>query len=168
MTIRSGLAAITVLCAVAFPLAAAGAFHPPATPVEKELDRILHKADADENQLDNIVGRPGSKQTIDYRTMLTPALIAGIQMAEKDLVRRDCGGSYRKGEECGLDFLPVTCAQDTSPTYLYHTVLELGPRAVIEYAWPGDGKRAATYTLLQTPQGWRIDGITCAIGPAFN
>ncbi|MDE2182424.1 MAG: hypothetical protein KGJ78_05330 [Alphaproteobacteria bacterium] len=166
--IMGTVAALAASYAIAVPASAAGSFHPPASQTEKELDRMLHAADADDNELNNIVHRPGSRQTRDYGTMLTPALIAAIRKTEMEWVRRDCGGKYRKGEECGLDFLPLTCSQDVSQTYLYHTVLDLGSRVVIEYAWPQDGKRAATYTLLQTPRGWRIDGISCADGPSFN
>ena len=156
-----GLAA---LCAAP----ASAAFHAPATPAEKALDRTLHAIDADANLLDNLVHRPGSRQTVDYRSMLTPALIAAIQEVERQLVKKNCGGHYRNGEECGLDYSPITCAQDTSPVYHYHTVLDLGPRQVIEYAWPDEDKRVATYTLQNTPKGWRIDGVSCASGAGFN
>ena len=95
-------------------------------------------------------------------------MIASIRKAERALVQQDCGGKYRKDEVCGMDFDPITCSQDSSPNYLYHTILDLGPKVVIEYAWPNENKSAAVYTLVKQQDGWRIDGITCATGDKYN
>ena len=100
--------------------------------------------------------------------MLTPALIAVLRNEEKKLVRKECGGKYLDGEECGFDYSPITCAQDSEPSYVYHTVLEFDAKAVIEYAWPNQTSRVATYTMVKSKSGWLIDGVTCATGPKFN
>lgn len=143
-------------------------FHPAKTPIEIALDKILHVADADTNQLANLLHRPGHDGRVDYRQLLTPKLIAAISKTERDLVRKDCGGKYKEGELCGLDYSPITCAQDSSPSYLFHSVLEFESKAVIEYAWPDGNETAATYTLVKDSNGWKIDGITCAHSKAFN
>jgi hypothetical protein len=100
--------------------------------------------------------------------MLTPALIAALVKEEKKMVQKDCGGKYLQGEICGFDYSPITCAQDSAPSYLYHTVLDLQSRVVIEYAWPNETSRAAVYTLVKRGDRWLIDGITCAGGAAFH
>jgi hypothetical protein len=160
--------AIVAGCALLSPASALTGFHPAQTPMEIALDKLLHAADADGNQLANLVHRPGADGRVDYRQMLTPKLIAAITKAERDLVQKDCGGKYKKGELCGLDYSPITCAQDTSPSYLYHSVLEFESKAVIEYAWPNENETAATYTLVKDKSGWKLDGITCAHSKAFN
>lgn len=150
------------------PVRAAGAFHPPQTATEKELDRMLNVADADQDQLDNLLDRPGSRHTVDYATILTSKLIVVMRQAEKRQVAKECGGHYRDGDLCGMDSSPITCGQDSAPAYIYHTILDLGAQVVIEYAGAGDSKRIATYTLVQAKSGWRIDGVSCAAGPTFN
>jgi hypothetical protein len=163
------IAAIFVVSAFGtLPVVSAGSFHAPATAPEKALDKILHLADADEDQLANLLHRPGSDGRVDYTQMLTPALIAALRNEEKKLVRKECGGKYLDGEECGFDYSPITCAQDSEPSYIYHTILEFDAKAVIEYAWPNQPSSAATYTVVKGKSGWLIDGVTCATGPKFN
>lgn len=157
------------ICAVVPSAAwAVAAFHPAQTPSELALDKILHLSDADQDQLANLLHRPGRDGKVDYTQMMTPALIAALVKEEKKMVQKDCGGKYLDGEECGFDYSPITCAQDLAPSYLYHTVLDLNDRVVIEYAWPNQASRAAVYTLVKRGDRWLIDGITCAGGTAFH
>lgn len=157
------------ICASVSSLAwAVGAFHPAQTPSELALDKILRIADADQNQLGNLLHRTDRDGRVDYTQMLTPALIAALVKEEKKMVQKDCGGKYLQGEICGFDYSPITCAQDSAPSYLYHTVLDLQSRVVIEYAWPNETSRAAVYTLVKRGDRWLIDGITCAGGAAFH
>lgn len=143
-------------------------FHPPQTPAERALDAVLHRANVDPNPLSNLLdgrGEPGFRQTVDYSAFLTPALVAAIAQVERDLVRQNCGGRYRSGEICGLDFVPLTCAQDSSETYLYRTQATQPGEAIITYRWAGSDRRAvATYRLLYRKGSWRLDGIRCAEG----
>ncbi|MCR0985080.1 hypothetical protein [Roseomonas populi] len=115
-------------------------------------------------------GERGFRRTVDYTTLLTPALIAAIARTERTLLRRNCGGRYRPDEVCGLDFVPVTCAQESNGTYLYRTQVTRPGEAIIAYRWPGEGRSAAaTYRLLHRGGSWRIDGIRCGEGlPSFN
>ena len=163
------LATLAVLICGALPVASAESHFVPASTVpETALDRILHLADSDGEQLANLLHRPGADGRVDYAQILTPALIAAMRNTEKQLVQEDCGGKYLQGEICGLDYSPITCAQDTAPSYIYHTVLELGDRAVIEYAWPSGKVPVATYMIVKVRNGWKIDGVTCAHGGKFN
>lgn len=142
-------------------------FHPAQTEPEKALDMMLHFADRDKDQLGHLFHRPGTKGRVDYARILTPKLIAAMAKAERAALG-ECGGRYGKGELCGLDFSPITCAQDDAPDYFYHTILDLGSKVVIEYAWPNGTGRTAVYTLTDHGKGWRIDGISCANGTKFN
>ena len=96
------------------------------------------------------------------------ALIAAIRAEEKAAVQRDCGGHYAKSEICGLDYSPITCAQDSNTTYVYRTEVDQGDEAIIAYAWGKDDKPAATYRLVRQAGQWKIDGIRCDTGASFN
>jgi len=162
---RLSLLGAAVLIALAVPAAAAApaGFHPPKSPAEVALDKVLKAADADEFQLDNLLHRYPvvPKKRVDYRTMLSAALIAAMQAEEKKLVAHDCGGKYLEGEVCGMDSSPITCAQDVVTPYMYKTIDQKGAAATI--AGP-----SATYHMMQTHTGWQIDGIKCNEGSAFN
>lgn len=156
--------------AVALP-ATAGTMHPPESTAERTLDGILKHADYDDKQLDNLFGGRGQKNyrpTADYTKVLTPPLLAAITAKQKAMVQKDCGGQYRKGDICGMDSSPITCAQDTSDSYLYRTESSSDDRAEIAYYWPGTDKPVATYRLVRQADSWKLDGIRCTDGDDFN
>ena len=154
-----GIVAMTVL--VSLPALGAAPFHPPQSPAERALDAMLHRADADEGQLANLLGRPDADHRFDYRTILTAREIGVLREQEHDMVENDCGGHYREGEVCGFDYSPVTCAQDQLEHYLYRTVEVKADRTMIDYAWPPESKTVAQYTLVKNQTGWKIDMIEC-------
>ena len=67
-----------------------------------------------------------------------------------------------------MDYSPITCAQDFSDSYLYRTESSGPDQAEITYYWPGEKKPVATYRLVRQAQTWKIDGIRCTDGDAFN
>lgn len=145
--------------------ASAGArtgFHPPKSSSEVALDKVVRLADRDDDLLDNLLHRyPVAKaKQIDYRPMLTAPLIAAMQAEERRLVKQDCGGKYLEGEICGIDYSPITCAQDTVAPYTYKTVAQHDRDVTI--VGPD-----ATYRMIQTASGWQLDGVKCE-GIAFN
>src|SRR5580765_5664206 len=83
---------------VSLPAVAAPPFHAPQSPAERALDAMLHRADRDERQLANLLGRPDADHRFDYRTILTERLIGVLREQERDMVKNDCGGHYRKAE----------------------------------------------------------------------
>ena len=174
------LVAASVIAVIA-PARAADArlpgFHAPQTEAERALDAILKSAGKDAAELDNLLegrGKPGFRPTVDYRRVLTDALLRAIRDAEAALVKRDCDGAYRDGDICGLDYDPLVCAQDTAARYLYRTDAQQADTARISYAWPDQSKLAATYQLVRTGGRWKLDGIRCGAdvdageGDAFN
>jgi hypothetical protein len=171
-SIGLGMALATAVAgAVTSTVKATGsAWHAPLTASEMALDRILKMADSDRDQLDNLLGGRGRANyhaTMDYTPVLTPPLLAAIKRSEDQLVQKSCGGHYT-GEICGLDFSPVTCAQDVNDTYLYHTEFKRGHVAEISYAWSSaNASPVATYMLLEVGGNWKIDGIKC-LGNAWN
>jgi hypothetical protein len=167
--VRAALLALPFAAATAWATRPELPFHPPQSEAERALDAILRRVDADPDPMASILAHRG-RPTVDYTAMLTPPLIAAIGRAERELVRRNCGGRYREGEICGLDFVAVTCAQDSNESYLYHTGLARPDEAVIAYRWPGQGHgTAATYRLLRRDGAWRIDAIRCGGDlPSFN
>ena len=148
-------------------------FHPPADEAERALDVILHRADADADLLNNLLpGRRRSRAqpTANYDPVLTAPLLSAIRRTEQALVRRSCGGRYRVGEICGLDYSPLTCAQDNGTVYLYRTQATRPGEAIVAFRWEAGGsKPVATYRLLRRDGAWRIDGVRCDQVPAsFN
>lgn len=155
---------------IAWP-AAAENMHPPKTSAERALDFILKQADQDPDLLDNLFdGRDKRpyRPAVDYTKVLTAPLMAAMSAKEKSLVQAGCNGHYRKGEICGLDYSPITCAQDLNDSYLYRTEAGSAERAEITYSWPGTKKSVATYTLVHQGNSWKIDGISCTGGDTFN
>jgi hypothetical protein len=151
--------------------AAAENIHPPKSTAERALDGILKHADQDPDLRDNLFDGRGQRPfrpAEDYTKVLTAPLIAAMSAKETALVQARCDGHYRKGELCGLDYSPITCAQDLSDSYLYRTEATGGDRAVISYYWPGTKNPVATYRLVRQAETWKVDGIRCMDGDAFN
>jgi len=151
--------------------AAAENIHPPKSTAERALDGILKHADQDPDLRDNLFDGRGQRPfrpAEDYSKVLTAPLIAAMSAKEKALVQARCDGHYRKGELCGLDYSPITCAQDLSDSYLYRTETNGGDLAEISYYWPGTKKAVATYRLVRRAETWKVDGIRCTDGDEFN
>jgi hypothetical protein len=162
MRIRKAISvvALFVVPAIAGISAAEAA---PRTPAEMALDKVLKTADRDEMILDNILHRfpVAAAKRIDYRPWLTAKLIASLQAEEKKLVAQDCGGKYREGDICGIDYNPLTCAQDNVQPLSYKTVRQDADAAVIAVT-------GATYRMAHTSAGWQLDGVKCAGEVKFN
>jgi hypothetical protein len=136
----------------------------PTSPAERALDQVLRTADKDDNLLDNLFhGRAGAKsrQTVDYTKFLTPKLIDTIYAEQQRTIRADCGAKPDPGDQCGLDYSPITCGQDTPKHYLYETARIDASTAIISSFWPKPQGRDAVYRLVKTGAGWRIDGLRC-------
>lgn len=111
----------------------------------------------------------GSRATADesrYALKITPDLLKAIAAAERAEVGANCGGTYRDGEICGLDFHPITCAQDIPEAdRLYRVVSALPERQVISTTW---GEVVASYRMVLDGNMWKLDGIACHPSPRFN
>jgi hypothetical protein len=168
---RSGCYALVLVGLLAATAIADEPFHPPATQSERALNATLRAADNDRDQLDNLLagrGDPHFKKTFDYSPRLTDALMKAIAAEETALVMKDCGGRYMEGDICGLDYSPITCGQDESNAYLYRTEQDDGHMAVISYGASKNQKPIATYRVTLVADRWKIDGVKCEEGAAFN
>jgi hypothetical protein len=174
----AAIAAMILAFAAGSASAAGAAFHPPQTPAEQTLARIL-KLDGDKPRLvDPAVAARGRKPlttppaNAGYLAYLTVPVATAILADEAGQVKTNCGGVYKSGEECGMDSDPIICAQDFPASYLVRT-LKTGPGlAVIEAAWPPDGNQpissSGVYRLKQVSAVWKIDGIACTGGDKYN
>jgi hypothetical protein len=169
-----GAASFVVLAlpgGLAFGQAQPARFHPPVTPAERALDATLRAAEADDGVLDNLLegrGERGYRPTVNYGSRLTGSLLAAIRRAERDMVRRECGGRYKSGEICGLDYNPITCAQDRVGRRLVATLSDSAGRTRIALASAPGGPVHATYTAVEEGGAWKVDGVSCAAGVKFN
>ena len=155
---------------VAAVLAASAGFHAPETASERVLDRMLKRAGADEEQLDNLFHRFGpvaAAKRVDYRALLSDGLLDAMRGEERREVQRECGGHYQPNVICGMVSSPITCAQDFPSAYLYRTLAEGADRAIIAFKSP-DGGLVATYRLKRFSGNWKIDGVECHGGARFN
>jgi hypothetical protein len=168
---RSGYCAFALVGLFSAPAIADALFHTPATSSEKALNATLRASDKDNDLLGNLLGGRGDphfKKTFDYSPRLTDALMKAIVAEEVALVKKDCGGHYTEGDICGLDYSPITCGQDNSNAYLYRTEQDDGHTAVITYNASKNEKPIATYRVTLVVDRWKIDGVKCSDGAAFN
>jgi hypothetical protein len=148
-----------------------GAFHPPQTAAEKALDSILRLSKASDGNLDNFVLKEpyyNPKKDTGYAKLFTPALLATIAKLQADMVRKDCGGKYQKGEVCGFDMSPTLCGQDYPNHYIYRTENQTDKDAIITSEWPESKDDGATYLLISQNGRWVLDGIHCHDMDGFN
>ncbi len=178
MSMKSGAMLVALAAVLATGSAsAAPAFHRVQTAAEQALARIL-KRDADNSSdVDPAVETRGRPHTTPprgapYLKYLTTPLATAILVAQAGLVKTNCGGVYRRGDECGMDADPIICAQDFPDSYLMRTIQSGPGLAVIEAAWPPDAGAEPTtsgvYRLTLTGTVWKIDGIACSAGDHYN
>jgi hypothetical protein len=157
---------VTLNDAPATPAAASKAqpahYHAPQTEAEQALDKVIH--------LDMTVTCglwPAlTKATGQYATLFTPQLSHAVANADQKLVQLNCGGDPTKGV-CGLDYDPLTCAQDYPPApILYRTIsVKESNEAIIGYAWGTGNTDQGRYRLVKVGGTWKLDGIECpAVG----
>jgi len=145
--------------------------HPPMTAAERTLDAILKISDADSGMFLFVVNRPDRKVADDakFSGFFTRQLLDAIAGTERQEVERDCGGKYLEGEICGLDFDPITCAQDEPENgYVYRTEKSTARRQIITMAWAGRDEVVAAYRMLKQGGSWKLDGVACRPAPQFN
>jgi len=154
------------------------AFHPAQTAAEQTLAQILKLDGANPDQVDPTGGKPGRRPRTtpapgaSYLKYLTTPLATAILGAEAHQVKAACGGVYKAGELCGMDADPIICAQDTPDSYLVRTTQSGPSLAVIDAAWPPEQgaqpSPSGGYRLKLTDGVWKIDGIKCQAGDAYN
>jgi len=160
MTMRKrirGLLPRVAISMLSIGLEAAGALHPPQTQAERALDRIMHVADKDDQVLDNLFHRnpiPAADR-VDYGKYLLPALLRSLNDEQLKLVKDDCGGHYRSGELCGMDYNPLTCAQDDVTPQTYSTTAQTSDSAVII------DSRSDVYTMVRLQSVWKLGSVAC-------
>jgi len=147
------------------PGGGASAFHPAAGDAEKTLDRVLRLSEKDANLLDFVRRTPDYKPKADkgYVRYFTKRFLDAMAAMEKKAVRENCQGKYSDGEICGLDYNPLTCAQDRADNaYRYATDAssEEG-MASVRYTWPGSKKPLAAFGMVQEGGQWKIDSVRC-------
>ena len=141
-----------------------GGYHRAATEAEKTLDRVLRLSEKDPDLVEFLLATPHykAKPGKDYGRYVTPRLRTDLAALERAAVAENCQGKYIDGELCGLDYNPLTCAQDLADgAYLYQTESPGGDRAEIAYKWPGGKVVVARFTLVQDGGVWKIDVVKC-------
>jgi len=154
------------------PLSAANEhFRAPRNDVEGALSKILWKADYDRGFLDYLFADPNRNPKHDgtYSALVTKGLRDSVIAYEKTLPKNVCDGKFRSGRNCGYDANPLTCRTEVGH-YLYATQNKPKTAATValiseEQIIPDD---RVTYKLVKQGGVWKIDGILCPNGPAFN
>lgn len=146
-------------------------FHPPASGGELAVDALLRQVDGGDGVFLFVLKRPDRVVADDpgYAPKFTPGLLAAMAEAERAEVASNCAGRYRDGEVCGLDFNPVTCAQDVPDSgRLYRLDAASSGVEVISAIWADRTDSGATYRMVQKDGMWKLDGVACHPGPRFN
>ena len=141
-----------------------GGYHRAATPAETALDRVLRLSEKDSNLVEFLLATPQYKAKNDkgYGRYFTARLRADLAAMERASVAENCQGKYIDGELCGLDYNPLTCAQDLSDkAYLYRTSSSDDARAVIDYKWPGTADPLASFDMIREAGAWKLDAVRC-------
>ncbi|NVK19642.1 MAG: hypothetical protein HWE30_13160 [Methylocystaceae bacterium] len=152
-------------------------FSAPTSDAERAVDAILTYdtlASSDRrfgDLMDYMVGYPNRKTNFDhlYDQFFTPALTKAWRTAERNQVQKNCNGQYIEGEQCGLGFNPLTCAQDDpAQGYLYRTERKSKGVATVTTTWQGQLKPLAAYSVVKQDKAWVIDGVSCLNDAQFN
>jgi hypothetical protein len=150
---------------------AGGGFHPPLTEAERVLDGMIKRAQSEEAMAKYLLRSQGTYNVLgdDYGKLYTPGLMQAWSETEASMVYSNCGGDYRTGQTCGIDYNPVTCSNFKYDEYHYRTDADADPNsAVIAYRLPEGRQIIATYYLVKRDGAWKLDGIDCGLGNDFN
>lgn len=151
-------------------------FHAPETSVERAL-HDLFQVSLKNDSFQAVFYRKdvsGSGPDINLLDFITQPLWDAISKAEFDSVQSECGGVYQEEERCGLDYDVLFCGQDYPDTFLFQTLHMDDDRATLTYAWGGGNADTAPvsyepeYRMLRQDGTWKLDGIDCGAGRAFN
>uniref|UniRef100_I2Q134 DUF3828 domain-containing protein n=1 Tax=Desulfovibrio sp. U5L TaxID=596152 RepID=I2Q134_9BACT len=154
---------LLIAAAPAHPAGNAG-YHVAASEAEKALDKVLHLSGKDPNLLEFVLRTPSYKPKADkgYARFFTKRLLDDMAAQEKAAVQENCNGRYVAGELCGLDYNPLTCAQDEpAGAYRYKTESSAEEKAVVAYKWPEEKDKAATFEMVEEGGMWKVDRVTC-------
>lgn len=164
MHLRTIALVFSLLLPVVAWAAASALVHPPQTAQEKVLAAILRRAGNDENIFEFLLNRPwyDASKNSGYDILFSQSLLHKLSQEEATLVKENCGGIYKEGEICGMDYDPITCSQDPPERYAYKTLSQAPNKAVIlvtsvvsSYTPIGD------YTLIKHGQYWELDAVNC-------
>ena len=138
--------------------------HPAATKAEKALDKLLRLSEKRVGLVAAVLGRSGGGKgdAVLARELTTARLRQDLAELERKAVRDNCKGRYIPGELCGLDYNPLTCAQDESDApYSYRTTTAIPDRADIVYSWPGAANPSASFIMVREGEAWKLDAVRC-------
>ena len=138
--------------------------HPATTESEKRLDRIVRQSEKDQNLVEFVLRTPAYKPKADkgYAGLFTKRLLDAMAARERAAVAENCKGKYIPGELCGLDYNPLTCAQDEPDgPYLYTTQSAEPEKATIVLFRPGEKKPAVRYEMTREAGQWKLDAVRC-------
>ena len=149
--------------------------HPPQTEAEKVLGEILSLEAKDAGLAAFALGIPTNVPATDkrYGQFFTTAFLNALRKTQADLIQSDCGGIERDDEPCGFGFNPIVCGQDVFDVYLFRTI-KAGEGSVIvavhgsEVETVADEKEFVYYSMIRQEGVWKVDGIDCRDGGAFN
>ncbi len=139
--------------------------HSAITNAEISLERSINITIPDDYVIENIFQLKSVKydKKINYKKYLTNGVINSIRSEEKWQLDKYCNGKYIDGEICGLDYNPITCANDFTDESYYFTVKQTKNTAEILHAWykTDPVSEMPRYFMVRENGVWKIDGIVC-------
>ncbi len=161
-------AALVILVSLACVPAAIAqdGYHPAETPAEMALKHVLDLNAHDGNVTRNLF-RPGTLgiENVDYRSVLTKALLADMSRQYDAIVLQKCGTRAHADGYCAWLVDPISCSQDGTD-YLFRTESQTATAAVVSYRWKPDPQVSdqgvmGEYHMTRSGNSWMVDGIRC-------
>jgi hypothetical protein len=151
-------------------------WHEAKTPAEQRLDDILQKSFYNENMLYYMINHPkyDPSKSNDYKSFFSEKLLRAWANEEAKLVKKNCGGVYKEGGDCGFSatlFNPLTCLMDPAIEINYQTIAEYKETSFIATASSSSMYgffEEAFYRLALKDGIWQVDGVECHKGMDFN
>ncbi|MGE5505961.1 MAG: hypothetical protein ACM31L_16185 [Actinomycetota bacterium] len=118
-----------------------------------------------------MVGRLGAREKYGkkFGAYFTKPLLDAVSALERKLVDEECDGNYKDDEICGLDWMPLNCAQDFPPIGNWFTTdFRAFGKVEVSVAWNAAGPTYSRYRMVNSDGRWLLDAISCENGMTFN
>jgi len=141
------------------------AFHPPHTAAEKALDRVLTTPYDSSSLLKDVRSylANGSVDDIKHLHYFSKTYLSAWLKDQEKWLEGACVGRQSFDPYLDCQPLPPSCIRDVNARYVYRTLKETAQDSTIEYTWPGALEAYATYRIVLSDEGWRLDGADCGV-----
>jgi hypothetical protein len=139
-------------------------FHPPTIEAERVLVQIIELSLRDHRIYDFMINRRGAREKLHglFGIYFSQGVLEAIAALERTWVKKECGGKYIQGDNCGFGFDPLFCAQESPDSgYFFAEEMQGDGQAVIAMSWAEDHPAIGRYRMVKRNGQWQVDAIDC-------